>query len=188
MGRFFQFPCLPLVPPGVPVTAAGAPPGAGTPPPSASGSSLSEMGVPPEPVSVSRTVLSMQDGSTCMNETNTSKENTTEKKRPRRHYDEEFKKAAVEHCARHDDAARLFEKSPNLAERAVRVVEGDEEMSIRAVLSSIATRSFQQAQLFVVVTIAMCDVRRRILLHVLVAPLIPAPTAKAREEFDVRPR
>ena len=36
-----------------------------------------------------------------MNETKTSKENTTEKKRPRRHYDAEFKKAAVEHCARH---------------------------------------------------------------------------------------
>lgn len=36
-----------------------------------------------------------------MNETNTSKENTTEKKRQRRHYDAEFRKAAVEHCARH---------------------------------------------------------------------------------------
>jgi transposase-like protein len=36
-----------------------------------------------------------------MNETNTSKENTTAPKRARRHYDAEFKKAAVEHCARH---------------------------------------------------------------------------------------
>ena len=36
-----------------------------------------------------------------MNETNTPKENTTAKKRPRRHYDAEFKKAAMEHCARH---------------------------------------------------------------------------------------
>ena len=36
-----------------------------------------------------------------MSETNTPKENTTTKKRPRRHYDAEFKKAAVEHCARH---------------------------------------------------------------------------------------
>ena len=38
----------------------------------------------------------------CMNETNRSKENMTAQKRPRRHYDAEFKKAAVEHCARHD--------------------------------------------------------------------------------------
>jgi transposase-like protein len=36
-----------------------------------------------------------------MNETNTPEENTTAKKRPRRHDDAEFKKAAVEHCARH---------------------------------------------------------------------------------------
>ena len=36
-----------------------------------------------------------------MNETNTPKENTTAKKRERRHYDAEFKKAAVAHCARH---------------------------------------------------------------------------------------
>ena len=43
----------------------------------------------------------MQDGSNCMNETNTPKENTTGKKRERRHYDAEFKKAAVAHCARH---------------------------------------------------------------------------------------
>ena len=42
----------------------------------------------------------MQNGTNCMNETNTAKENTT-KKRPRRYYDAEFKKAAVEHCARH---------------------------------------------------------------------------------------
>ncbi|MGB8167460.1 MAG: transposase [Chthoniobacteraceae bacterium] len=35
-----------------------------------------------------------------MNETNPSKEVTTAK-RERRHYDAEFKKAAVEHCARH---------------------------------------------------------------------------------------
>ena len=37
-----------------------------------------------------------------MNQTNTPKENTRAQKRPRRHYDAEFKKAAVEHCARHD--------------------------------------------------------------------------------------
>ena len=37
-----------------------------------------------------------------MNQTNIPKENTAESKRPRRHYDAEFKKAAVEHCARHD--------------------------------------------------------------------------------------
>jgi transposase-like protein len=43
----------------------------------------------------------MQDGSNCMNETNTLKENPTAKKRPRRYYDAEFKKAAVEHCERH---------------------------------------------------------------------------------------
>ena len=43
----------------------------------------------------------MQDGTNCMNETNTAKENTTAKKRPRRYYDAEFKEAAVEHCARH---------------------------------------------------------------------------------------
>ena len=36
-----------------------------------------------------------------MNETNTSKENTTAPKRARRHYDAQFKKATVEHCARH---------------------------------------------------------------------------------------
>ena len=36
-----------------------------------------------------------------MNETNTPKENTTAAKRARRPYDAEFKKAAVEHCARH---------------------------------------------------------------------------------------
>ena len=36
-----------------------------------------------------------------MNQTNTAKENTTAKKRERRHYDAEFKKAAVEHCERH---------------------------------------------------------------------------------------
>jgi transposase-like protein len=36
-----------------------------------------------------------------MNETNLPKENT-KKKRPRRHFDAEFKKAAVEHCARQD--------------------------------------------------------------------------------------
>ena len=36
-----------------------------------------------------------------MNQTNTPKENTTAKKRERRHYDAEFKKAAVAHCARH---------------------------------------------------------------------------------------
>jgi transposase-like protein len=43
----------------------------------------------------------MQNGSNCMNETNTPEENTTAKKRLRRHYDAEFKKAAVEHCTRH---------------------------------------------------------------------------------------
>ena len=43
----------------------------------------------------------MQAGSNCMNQTNTPKENTTAKKRERRHYDAEFKKAAVAHCARH---------------------------------------------------------------------------------------
>jgi transposase-like protein len=43
----------------------------------------------------------MEDGTNCMNETNTPKENTTAKKKPRGHYDAEFKKAAVEHCARH---------------------------------------------------------------------------------------
>ena len=36
-----------------------------------------------------------------MNQTNTAKAKTTTIKRPRRHYDAEFKKAAVEHCARH---------------------------------------------------------------------------------------
>ena len=36
-----------------------------------------------------------------MNQINTPKENTTQSKRPRRHYDAEFKKAAIEHCARH---------------------------------------------------------------------------------------
>ena len=36
-----------------------------------------------------------------MNEKNTPKEETAAKKRERRHYDGEFKKAAVEHCARH---------------------------------------------------------------------------------------
>jgi hypothetical protein len=54
-----------------------------------------------EPVSVSRTGLGEQKGSNCMNETNTAKENTAAQKRPRRHYDAEFKRAAVEHCARH---------------------------------------------------------------------------------------
>ena len=43
----------------------------------------------------------MQAGPSCMNQTNIPKENTTPSKRPRRHYDAEFKKAAVEHCARH---------------------------------------------------------------------------------------
>ena len=37
-----------------------------------------------------------------MNETNTPKEHTTKPKRERRHYDAQFKKAAVEHGARHD--------------------------------------------------------------------------------------
>ena len=36
-----------------------------------------------------------------MNQTNTSNEKSTAKKRARRHYDAEFKKAAVEHCTRH---------------------------------------------------------------------------------------
>ena len=36
-----------------------------------------------------------------MNETNPTNENTAKKKRSRRNYDAEFKKAAVEHCARH---------------------------------------------------------------------------------------
>ena len=58
-----------------------------------------------EPVSVLRTVLGRQDGSTCMNETESTNENTTKKMtktaRLRRHCDAEFKKAAVEHCARH---------------------------------------------------------------------------------------
>ena len=36
-----------------------------------------------------------------MNETNPPKENMAAAKRPRRYYDAEFKKAAVEHCARH---------------------------------------------------------------------------------------
>ena len=36
-----------------------------------------------------------------MSEMNTPIENTTTKKRARRHYDAEFKRAAVEHCARH---------------------------------------------------------------------------------------
>jgi transposase-like protein len=44
----------------------------------------------------------MEDGSTCMNETTTPNEKSTSKKRPRRFYDADFKKAAVEHCARHD--------------------------------------------------------------------------------------
>ena len=43
----------------------------------------------------------MENGTNCMNQTNTPKGNTTQGKRPRRHYDAEFKKAAVEHCARH---------------------------------------------------------------------------------------
>jgi transposase-like protein len=43
----------------------------------------------------------MQNGSNCMNETNTPEKNPTAKKRERRYYDAEFKKAAVEHCARH---------------------------------------------------------------------------------------
>jgi len=37
-----------------------------------------------------------------MSETNTPKENTTRKRRARRHYDAEFKRAAVGHCVRHD--------------------------------------------------------------------------------------
>ena len=45
--------------------------------------------------------MGMQDGTNCMNETNTPKANPTGKKRERRHYDAEFKKAAVAHCARH---------------------------------------------------------------------------------------
>ena len=36
-----------------------------------------------------------------MNETNATNENPTKKKRARRNYDAEFKKAAVQHCARH---------------------------------------------------------------------------------------
>ena len=44
----------------------------------------------------------MQAGTTFMNNTNTPKDNPTAKKRERRRYDGEFKKAAVEHCARHD--------------------------------------------------------------------------------------
>ena len=36
-----------------------------------------------------------------MNQTNLSKEKPAAAKRPRRHYDAEFKKAAIEHCARH---------------------------------------------------------------------------------------
>ena len=36
-----------------------------------------------------------------MNETNTPEESPTTQKRPRRHYDAEFKRAAVEHWARH---------------------------------------------------------------------------------------
>ncbi|MCE9611908.1 MAG: transposase [Chthoniobacter sp.] len=36
-----------------------------------------------------------------MNETNTPKEKTNALKRPRRYYDAQFKKAAVEHCERH---------------------------------------------------------------------------------------
>ena len=43
----------------------------------------------------------MQDGTNCMNGTNTPKENTTTEKRERRHDGAEFKKAAVAHCARH---------------------------------------------------------------------------------------
>lgn len=43
-----------------------------------------------EPVSVSRIGLGMQDGFNCMTETNPSKENTTEQKRPRWHYDAKF--------------------------------------------------------------------------------------------------
>ena len=43
----------------------------------------------------------MQAEPSCMNQTNPPKENTTPRQRPRRHYDAEFKKAAVEHCARH---------------------------------------------------------------------------------------
>jgi transposase-like protein len=36
-----------------------------------------------------------------MNETKPTNENPPQKKRSRRTYDAEFKKAAVEHCARH---------------------------------------------------------------------------------------
>jgi transposase len=54
-----------------------------------------------EPVSVSRTGLGKEDGPNSMNETNPSKEKPAEPKRPRRHYDAAFKKAAVEHCTRH---------------------------------------------------------------------------------------
>ena len=36
-----------------------------------------------------------------MNETNPSKEQPAAAKRPRRHYDAAFKKAAIEHCQRH---------------------------------------------------------------------------------------
>jgi len=43
----------------------------------------------------------MEEGTNCMNQTNTPKENTTAKRRLRRHDDAEFKRAAVEHCARH---------------------------------------------------------------------------------------
>ena len=48
----------------------------------------------------------MQDGSTCMNEPESTNENTRKPTRARRHYDAEFKKAAVEHCARHGDLSR----------------------------------------------------------------------------------
>ena len=55
----------------------------------------------PESDSVSRTGLCIDAGASCMNQTSKPKGSTTESQRARRHYDAEFKKAAVEHCARH---------------------------------------------------------------------------------------
>ncbi len=46
-------------------------------------------------------MLGRLDRTNCMNETKPTNENPPQKKRSRRNYDAEFKKAAVEHCARH---------------------------------------------------------------------------------------
>ena len=59
---------------------------------------------------------------------------------------------------------------------------------VRAALAAVAPRRFQQAQLLVVVTVAVGDVGRRVFLDILIAPLVPALTAEAREKFEIWPR